>query len=99
RLSTVQIWIPVSNSPQTDPYAQEDKRAAFLQEVYRRVSAIPGVEQSSIAGNDTLPMNSGRNYSKFSIEGRAAESEHSRIADIAVVDTQYFQTLEVPLLS
>jgi putative ABC transport system permease protein len=98
-LTTVQIWMPVSNNPRTDPYAQEDKRAAFLQEVYRRVSAIPGVEQSSIAGNDTLPMNSGRNYSKFSIEGRAAESEHSPIADIAVVDAQYFQTMEVPLLS
>jgi putative ABC transport system permease protein len=98
-LTTVQIWIPAPNDPQTDPYAQPDKRAAFLQEVYRRVSALPGVEQSSIAGNDTLPMNSGRNYSNFSIEGRAGESERSPTADIAIVDTQYFQTMQVPLLS
>ena len=68
-LTTVQIWIPVSNNPATDPYALEEKRAAFLMEVFRRVSALPGVEQTTISGNDTLPMNSGRNYSPFSIKG------------------------------
>jgi putative ABC transport system permease protein len=96
-LTTVQIWIPVSNNPATDPYAAEDKRAAFLTEVFRRVSALPGVEQSTISGNDTLPMNSGRNYSPFSIHGRPQDSERSPVADIAVVDTQYFRTMEVPL--
>jgi len=67
--------------------------------VFRRVSALPGVEQASISGNDTLPMNSGRNYSPFSIQGRPAESERGPIADIAVVDTKYFQTMEVPLIT
>jgi putative ABC transport system permease protein len=57
------------------------------------------VEQASISGNDTLPMNSGRNYSPFSIQGRATESERGPIADIAVVDAQYFRTMEVPLLT
>ncbi len=66
-LTTVQIWIPISNNPNTDPYALEEKRSAFLMEVFRRVSVLPGVEQSTISGNDTLPMNSGRNYSPFSI--------------------------------
>ncbi len=98
-LTTAQIWIPVSNNPDTDPYAAEDKRAAFLMEIYRRVSVLPGVEQSSIAGNDTLPMNSGRNYSPFSIQGRPLESERSPVADIAVVDTEYFRTMEVPLMA
>jgi putative ABC transport system permease protein len=98
-LTTVQIWIPVSNNPATDPYAAEDKRAAFLTEVFRRVSVLPGVEQSTISGNDTLPMNSGRNYSPFSIQGRPEDSERSPVADIAVVDTQYFRTMEVPLIA
>jgi putative ABC transport system permease protein len=44
-------------------------------------------------------MNSGRNYSPFSIQGRAAESERSPVADIAVVDTEYFRTMEVPLIT
>jgi predicted permease len=98
-LTTVQIWIPVSNNPATDPYAAQDKRAAFLAEIFRRVSVLPGVEQTTISGNDTLPMNSGRNYSPFSIQGRPEDSERSPVADIAVVDTQYFSTMEVPLIA
>ena len=98
-LTTVQLWMPISNNPATDPYAKEENRAAFLLEVYRRISVLPGVEQSSIAGNDTLPMNSGRNYSLFSIQGRPTDSERTPTADIAVVDTEYFRTMEVPLIS
>jgi predicted permease len=98
-LTTVQIWIPISNNPANDPYSVEEKRADFLLEVSRRVSVLPGVEQASISGNDTLPMNSGRNYSPFSIQGRATESERGPVADIAVVDTEYFRTMEVPLIT
>jgi putative ABC transport system permease protein len=98
-LATVQIWIPISNNPATDPYSVEEKRADFLLEVFSRISSLPGVEQASISGNDTLPMNSGRNYSPFSIQGRARESERGPIADIAVVDAQYFSTMEVPLIT
>jgi predicted permease len=98
-LTTVQIWIPISNNPANDPYSVEEKRADFLLDLFRRISALPGVEQASISGNDTLPMNSGRNYSPFSIQGRAADSERGPIADIAVVDTQYFRTMEVPLMA
>jgi predicted permease len=98
-LTTVQIWIPQSNDPAKDPYSVEEKRADFFLEVYRRVSALPGVQRASISGNDTLPMNSGRNFSPFSIQGRATESERGPIADIAVVDSQYFRTMEVPLIA
>ncbi|MGC2292028.1 MAG: ABC transporter permease, partial [Candidatus Acidiferrales bacterium] len=55
-LTTVQVWIPVANNPATDPYAPEDKRAAFLLELDRRISVLPGVQESSLDGNDTLPM-------------------------------------------
>ena len=98
-LNTVQIWIPISNNPANDPYNVDDKRGELLLKLYRRVSALPGVEQASISGNDTLPMNSGRNFSPFSIQGRPAESERSPVADIAVVDGHYFRTMEVPLLA
>ena len=98
-LATVQIWIPISNNPANDPYSVEEKRADFLLELSRRVSALPGVDQASISGNDTLPMNSGRNYSPFSIQGRPKESERGPVADIAVVDKEYFRTMEVPLIT
>jgi putative ABC transport system permease protein len=98
-LATVQLWIPISNDAANDPYSIEEKRGDFLLDLDRRVSALPGVEQASLSGNDTLPMNSGRNYSAFSIHGRPSESERGPIADIAVVDTKYFRTMEVPLIS
>jgi len=98
-LATVQIWIPISNNPANDAYSVEEKRADFLLELSRRVSALPGVDQASISGNDTLPMNSGRNYSSFSIQGRPTVSERGPFADIAVVDKEYFRTMEVPLMS
>lgn len=98
-LTTVQIWIPVSNNAATDPYSDARKRSDLLLEIYRRVAALPGVEQASISGNDTLPMNSGRNYSPFSILGRPEDSAKNPVADIAVVDMQYFRTMEVPLMA
>jgi len=98
-LTTVQIWIPQSNNPVTDPFSVEEKRAEFLLEVSRRVAAIPGVEHSSISGNDTLPMNSGRNYSLFTITGRPDDASHQPFADIAVIDSRYFSTMQVPIVS
>jgi putative ABC transport system permease protein len=98
-LTTAQIWIPISNDAATDPYGQDEKRTAFLLEVLRRVSALPGVERATIGGNDSLPMNSGRNNSPFAIHGRPTESEQGPIADIALVDTEYFRTLEVSLVT
>jgi predicted permease len=98
-LTTVQIWIPQSNNPAADPFSVEEKRADFLLEVSRRVATIRGVERSSISGNDTLPMNSGRNYSPFTITGRPAAAEHQPVADIAVVDTRYFETMEVSVVA
>ncbi len=97
-LNTVQIWIPISNDPK-DPFAIEEKRADLLLNMFRQVSVLPGVEQASISGNDTLPMNSGRNYSQFSIQGRPTESDRNPVADIAVVDANYFRTMEVPLIT
>ena len=44
-------------------------------------------------------MNSGRNYSLFTIPSHPEEASRNPFADIAVVDANYFQTMEVPLIS
>jgi putative ABC transport system permease protein len=98
-LNTAQIWIPISNNPATDPYAVEEKRADFLLEIARRAAELPGVEELSLSGNDTLPMNSGRNYSLFTIPSHPEEASRNPFADIAVVDANYFRTMQVPLIS
>ncbi len=53
---TAQIWIPVPNDPSTDPYRPIDKRAAFLMEILRRVSALPSVQEAAIGSTNSLPL-------------------------------------------
>jgi predicted permease len=96
---TAQIWIPVPNDPKTDPYRPIDKRAAFLMEILRRVSVLPGVEEAAIGGTNSLPLAAARNGFPFTIVGRPTDSERAPIAEFASVTPDYFGVLRVPLLA
>jgi predicted permease len=96
---TAQIWIPVPNDPNTDPYRPIDKRAAFLMEILRRVSGLPGVEEVAIGGTNSLPLAAARNGFPFTIVGRPTDSERAPIAEFASVTPDYFGVLKVPLLA
>jgi predicted permease len=95
---TAQIWIPIPNNPAADPYRPPEKRGAFLREVVRRVSAIPGVEGVAIGGTNSLPMSGGRNGFPFTIEGRPDDSKSTPIAEFAGVSPTYFDILGTPLI-
>jgi hypothetical protein len=43
------IWLPQPNDPKQDPYAQPEDRVTFINEVLRRVRALPGVESASMS--------------------------------------------------
>jgi predicted permease len=96
---TAQIWIPVPNNPSTDPYRLVDKRAAFLAEILRRVSALPGAQGAAIGSTNSLPLGQARNGFPFTIEGQATDSERAPIAEFAAVTPEYFRVLQVPLLA
>jgi predicted permease len=98
RLLTAKIWLPFPNDPAEDAYRVTEKRAAFYQEVLRRVSGLPGVEQAAVGSAPSLPMNSTRrNQSAFVIENRATESERVPVAEVASVSSSYFDVLKTPL--
>jgi predicted permease len=98
RLLTAKLRLPVPNDPAEDTYRVIEKRAAFYQEVLRRVSGLPGVEQAAVGSAASLPMNSTRrNRSTFVIEGRAMESERVPVAEVSSVSSSYFDTLKTPL--
>jgi predicted permease len=98
RLLTAKIRLPVPNDPAEDAYRVTEKRAAFYQEVLRRVSGLPGVEQAAVGSAASLPMNSTRrNQSTFVIESRATESERVPVAEVASVSSSYFDVLKTPL--
>jgi predicted permease len=95
---TAQIWIPLPNNPAADPYRPPEKRSAFLREIVRRVSAIPGVEGVALGGTNSLPMGGGRNGFPFTIEGRPDDSKSTPIAEFAGVSPTYFDILGTPLI-
>ena len=96
---TAQIWLSVPNDPSQNRYLTVPKRAAFMREVLRRVSALPGVEEASIGGGGSLPLARSRNQISFTIEGRPTDSEHSPVAELAAVSPGHFRVLEIPILS
>ena len=96
---TAQIWLSFPNDPSQNRYLTVPKRAAFMREVLRRVSALPGVEEASIGGGGSLPLARSRNQISFTIEGRPADSEHSPVAELAAVSPEHFRVLEIPILA
>jgi putative ABC transport system permease protein len=96
---TAQIWLSVPNDPSQNRYLTVPKRAAFMREVLRRVSALPGVQEASIGGGGSLPLARSRNQIPFTIEGRPADSERSPVAELAAVSPGHFRVLEIPILS
>jgi predicted permease len=99
QIITAKIWLPFPNDPAQDVYRITEKRAAYYQEVLRRVSLLPGVEQVAVGNGASLPMSSSRkNKSSFVIEGRAAESDRVPVAEVAIVSSGYFDVLKTPLL-
>lgn len=95
---TAKLWLAVPNDPKEDPYFTPEKRAAFHQEVLRRITAIPGVEQAALGTPGSLPMDGQRNQFSFVIENRPADSERAPVAEITSVTPAYFSVLKTPLI-
>jgi len=97
-LVTAKIWLAVPNDPKGDPYFTPEKRAAFHQEILRRISALPGVEQAAIGNGTSLPIDFNHFQSPFIIENRPLDVERTPVAEIATVSAAYFSVLKTPLL-
>src|SRR5256884_4881716 len=74
-----------------------EKRAAFHQEILRRISALPGVEQAAIGNGTSLPIDFNHFQSPFIIENRPLDVERTPVAEIATVSAAYFSVLKTPL--
>ena len=98
-LTTAKIWLATPNNPQNNPYFTIEKRAAFHQEILRRIAALPGVEQAAIGSPTSAPMDSKPRQSPFLIEGRPSNLEHIPVAEIASVSPAYFSVLKTPLIA
>jgi predicted permease len=98
-VTTAKMWLATPNDAQNNPYFTIEKRAAFHQEILRRIAALPGVEQAAIGSPPSAPMDGKPRQSPFLIEGRASNLEHIPVAEIASVTPAYFSVLKTPLIA
>lgn len=92
------IWLPVPNNPELDPYRPVEKRAAFVKEVLRRTSALPGVQYAAVGSGNGVPMIGPHNTGGFTIEDQPAADASLPSAQVSTVSPDYFQALGTPLL-
>jgi predicted permease len=98
-VTTAKIWLAIPNDPKHDPYLTTEKRAAFHQEILRRVAALPAVEQAAIGSPSSAPMDSKPTQLPFRIEGRASDLELIPVAEVNSVTPAYFSVLITPLIA
>jgi len=96
-LVTAQIWLPVPNDPKNNPYPTQEKRNVFLNEVLRRLSVLPGVNEVAIGGGNTAFAGQ-RNSAGFTIQGRIAGAGEAPTAELGVATPDLFHVLGTPLI-
>ncbi len=98
QLMTAKLWLPFPNDPAEDAYHVTAKRAAFYQEVLRRVSVLPGVEQAALGNPVSLPLSGAPIPTPFVIESHATDSDRAPVAAVTSVSSGYFDVLKAPLI-
>jgi predicted permease len=93
------IWLPVPNNPDRDPYRPPAKRAAFVKEVLRRISALPGVQYAAIGAGGGVPLLDQNRGGVFTIEDQPAIDANRPRAKFSPVSADYFRVLGTPLKS
>ena len=78
-------------------YPQPADRVNFLKNTMQRVDSLPGVVVASAVSR--LPLNPGNSNRSVEIEGRTAPPSGDISPDYQVVTPNYFQTMNIPLLS
>jgi putative ABC transport system permease protein len=78
-------------------YPTKEKRAAFFQEVVRRVRAFPGVQSVGVGNN--LPFTYDGDSMPIGVEGRRDPPPDERLdVVLRVVGPGYFKTMQIPLV-
>ncbi|MFZ0819147.1 MAG: ABC transporter permease [Candidatus Acidiferrales bacterium] len=98
QLMTAKLWLPFPNDPAEDAYRATEKRAEFYQEVLRRVSMLPGVEQAAAGSAGSTPLVGAPIPTPFVIESHAVDSDRAPVAAVASVSSGYFDVLKTPLI-
>jgi putative ABC transport system permease protein len=94
-----QIWIPVPNDPSRNPYRTPAQRNAYINEVLRRVRALPGVESVGMSASSRTPFSGSGVTQRFAFAGESTAQGDLRRAQFQVASPEFFSTLRSPILS
>jgi len=73
----------------------EEQRTRFVQQLLPQLAAMPGARMATAAF--PLPMTQGNIQITFSIQGRPVKPGDEPAARVSLVETNYFQTLQIPV--
>jgi putative ABC transport system permease protein len=91
--SVLTLDIPLSRDTYPDPARQ----AAAFQQLVARMKTIPGVRDASVVSN--VPLTDFDIELSFQVEGREPyKPGEEAVADYTVAGTEYFRTMNIPLL-
>src|SRR5499427_7606940 len=96
RIVAANVYLPVPNNPDLDPYSKPELLNSFVRETLRRVRAIPGVEFASLT-TDLPVTHSSRRY-VVNIEDRPDESGKGLFSEVTSVTPDYFKVLQASLV-
>jgi putative ABC transport system permease protein len=94
-----QIWIPVPNDQAKNPYGTPAQRNAYINEVLRRVGALPGVESVGMSASNRTPFSGSGVTQRFTFVGESTAPADVRRAQFQVASPDYFATLKSPIRS
>jgi len=80
-----------------DQYGTEDARTRRVEDIVRRVEALPGV--TAAFGSNLVPLSGGGAGGPIEAEGRVIESGKELQADYIAVTPHFLRTLGMPLLA
>ncbi len=92
------IWLPVPNNPELDPYRPPAKRVAFVKEVLRRTSELPGVQYTALGGGGAVPLLDQSRPFAFTIESQPVTAGNIPRTKFTSVSPDYFRVLSTPLV-
>jgi putative ABC transport system permease protein len=98
-VTVVHTRLPYPNDPKEDLYPTAAAQTPFMREVFRRVSALPGVQEAALGTSSAIPLDhpeQDQNILRIVLEGHT--NEEPSFLTGAVVMPQYFHLLGVPLL-
>ena len=91
----VGIMLPFRNAQRWDSVKSREARTAYIEEIQRKIAAVPGVRDVSI-GVNVAPPYTGAEESAVDISGIAhGENQSVRVHSVS---PNYFATLRIPLL-